>query len=49
MQLNLDLNLRVSKRIGLTAQIIHQDNRSDDPFIPAFTEDTGIIGVDIRF
>ena len=49
VQLNLDLNLRVSKRIGLTAQIIHQDNRSDDPFIPAFTEDTGIIGVDIRF
>ena len=25
------------------------DNRSDDPFIPAFTEDTGIVGVDIRF
>jgi hypothetical protein len=29
--------------------VSHQDNRSDDPFIPAFTEDTGIVGVDIRF
>ncbi len=48
-QLNLDLNFQVSKRFGLTLQMSHQDNRSDDPFLPAFTEDTGIVGVDIRF
>jgi hypothetical protein len=48
-QLNLDLDFQVSKRFGLTLQVSHQDNRSDDPFIPAFTEDTGIVGVDIRF
>ena len=49
VQLNLDLRFSASKRIGITAQLIHQNNSSNDPVIPAFTEDTGTIGVDIRF
>lgn len=49
VQLDLDLRFAASKRIGFNAQLTHQNNSSNDPSIPAFTEDTGTIGIDIRF
>ncbi|MCC6839675.1 MAG: hypothetical protein IT230_05910 [Flavobacteriales bacterium] len=48
-QLGLDGAYTVSKRIALTLQLTHQNNASPDPLLPAFAEDTGVLGIDIRF
>lgn len=48
-QLNLDLSMQVSKRFGFNLQASHQVNKSDDPFIPAFTEDMAVLGFSIHF
>ncbi len=48
-QLGLDAGYTMSKRIALTLQLTHQDNASPDPLLPAFAEDTGLLGIDIRF
>lgn len=48
-QLGLDAGYDASKRFAFTLQVLHQMNHSGDPAIPSFTEDTGLLGVDIRF
>ena len=48
-QLNLQVKMQAGRRFAFTLTLSHQDNASDDPTIPSFTEDTGLIGVDIRF
>lgn len=48
-QLDLQGSMQASKRITFVLTLSHQDNRSNDPSVPAFTEDTGVIGADIRF
>jgi len=48
-QLDLQGSMQATKRISFVLTLSHQDNRSNDPSVPAFTEDTGVIGADIRF
>lgn len=48
-QLAIDGDYGVSKRIAITLQALHQMNRSSDAAIPGFTEDTAILGFNIRF
>ncbi len=48
-QLGFDVNYAPSKRFSFSLQLLHQVNRSRDPAIPSFTEDTGLLGLDIRF
>ncbi|MCW5900304.1 MAG: hypothetical protein KIT10_13640 [Flavobacteriales bacterium] len=48
-QLGLDANYAASERFSFSLQLLHQVNRSRDPSIPSFTEDTGLLGLEIRF
>lgn len=48
-QVGLEADWVLSKRFGISLQALHQVNSSDDPVIPSFTEDTGLLGLDIRF
>lgn len=49
VQLDLQASYQASQRVTFTLTVTHQDNRSNSPVAPDFTEDLGLIGANIRF